>query len=94
MKKLIMALLIYTTMTVSAQQTIEYSLFNGNETVQTFKSENHLAEYIKSNKPSTYLYFERLSSMAKKRVFQKHQEDQQQDITEIVLAVYKKRGRY
>lgn len=66
------------------------NIFAASQSVQRFTDEQQLLEYIKVNKPSTFRYYDRLDQQAKKQVFKKHQENQTQDITEIVLLVYRK----
>jgi hypothetical protein len=78
---------------VGAQQMYENNLFGEAPVKTVFETEQQLAEYIKANKPSTFLYFERLSFSGKKRVFEHHQENTDQDITEVVLKVYRKTSR-
>ena len=65
------------------------NIFAVNQAVESFSNQNQLNEYLKSNKPSTFRYFDRLNFQAKKQVLKKHQENQAQDITEIVLHVYR-----
>lgn len=77
----------------SAQQAYENNLFELQPSQQVFESEQQLAEYIKANKPSTFLYFDRLSLTAKKRVFEHHQENTEKDITEVIINVYRKHSR-
>ena len=62
-----------------------------NQNVQ-LKTEQQFIEYIKTNKPSTFTYYQRLSTAAQKRVFTSHLEDKNKDITEIVLKEYRNRG--
>ncbi|TDR23576.1 hypothetical protein [Marinicella litoralis] len=77
---------------VAAEVVYDNDLFNAQAEKLVFDSEAKLAAYIKLNMPSTYLYFERLDSMSKKRVFQRHQENQNKDLTEIVLLEYRNRS--
>ncbi|WP_154223586.1 hypothetical protein [Marinicella rhabdoformis] len=68
---------------------VERNLFAISQPVLTFQDEIELVNYIKSNKPSTFKYYDRLDQQAKKQVFKKHQEEQSKDITEIVLQIYR-----
>lgn len=70
-------------------QSVERNLFAIAKPAITFEDEIQLVNYIKSNKPSTFRYYDRLNQQAKKQVFKKHQEEQNKDITEIVLQVYR-----
>ncbi len=93
MRNLILfTLIVSTSFCVQADQVIENGLFEDEKQVFTFESANQLEQHIKSNMPSTYLYFERLTAMAKKRVFQRHQADKNKDLTEIVLVEYRNRS--
>lgn len=75
-----------------ADEVYENGLFTEPAKMQNFDSQIKLEAYIKSNMPSTYRYFERLTAMSKKRVFQQHQENKSKDITEIVLVEYRNRS--
>ncbi len=92
MKFLLLTLIAVTSLSVKADTVIETGLFDQAAENFAFESASQLEEHIKTNMPSTYLYFERLNAMAKKRVFQHHQENTDKDITEIVLVEYRNRS--
>ena len=92
-KNMLLMLLVAGFTAVNAQQVYENNLFGETPVDTVFETEQQLAEYIKANKPSTFLYFDRLSFSGKKRVFEHHQENTDQDITEVVLKVYRKTSR-
>lgn len=94
MKKIILMVVLNSVVNLGSAETVnevnqERNIFAVSQTVRTFSDEQQLLEYIKSNKPSTFRYYDRLDQQAKKQVFKKHQENQTQDITEIVLQVYR-----
>ncbi len=94
MKKYMLLMLFALSLTpVGAQQMYENNLFGETPVKTVFETEQQLAEYIKANKPSTFRYFERLSFSGKKQVFEYHQENTDQDITEVVIKVYRKTSR-
>ncbi len=51
---------------VDAQQVYENNLFVQPQEQLAFKTEQQLSDYIKTNKPSTFRYFERLNFSGKK----------------------------
>ena len=75
-----------------AQEVYENNLFDVSEPNYSFASESDLVQYLKTNKVSTYLYYERLSYAAQQRVFKHHKENTNRDITEIVIFEYRNRN--
>ncbi|WP_223788275.1 hypothetical protein [Marinicella meishanensis] len=89
---LMMLLMLAVLLPAAAQDYPESNLFAMNQTLN-FDSLEQLTAYIKDHKPSTYRYYERLNTQAKKRVLNQHQADQQLDLTEVVLQEYRQRPR-
>ena len=89
--KRLLSLLLFTQITFStnAIQTVDENIFAYTNTDIQFSSEADMTEFIKSEKPSTFVYFNRLSDSLKKKVFRKHQEDISKNLTEIVLTIYR-----
>ena len=94
MKRLIVVIICSFVCTAAVAETInepnfEQNLFSISNQALIFESEVQLENFIKSNKPSTFKYYDRLDQQAKKQVFKKHLDNQDKDITEIVLQVYR-----
>ena len=78
---------------LNAQEIYENSLFGVQQDSQQFASLDEMVTYIKDRKPTTFVYYDRLSQPAKKQVFQLHQQEPETDITELILKVYRQRAR-
>ena len=78
---------------VYALEIYENSLFGLPQERNQFESLDEMAAFIKDQKPTTYTYFDRLSQPARKQVFELHQQQPDQDITELILKVYRHRAR-
>lgn len=89
---IIIGLMVHISFEIKANDVYKDGLFTQQARTLNFDSESKLAEHIKSNMPSTYLYYDRLTTMAKKRVFEHHKENLNKDITEIVLIEYRNRS--
>lgn len=74
-----------------AQEVPDSDLF-GIKLVQ-LDSVEQLTVHIRDNKPTTYRYYERLTLSARKRLLQQYQENQNLDLTEMVLQEYRQRPR-
>ena len=88
----LVAMLLLTAFTVTGQEIYENDLFVLDREVLVFSSTAELADHLKVNIPSTYLYFERLGITSQKRVFEQYKENTSKDITEIILTEYRKRS--
>lgn len=88
----LVAMLLFTVFTVFGQEVYENDLFALESEVLVFSSTAELADHLKVNMPSTYMYFERLNVTAQKRVFEQYRENTSKDITEIILTEYRKRS--
>lgn len=78
---------------VDAQQGYENNIFGLSQEQKLFATEQQLSEYIKTNKPSTFRYFERLSISGKRKVFEQYKNNPTQDITEVIVRVYRQQSR-
>ncbi len=92
MKNLITILMITLSGSVFADEVYEQNLFATETKKVSFQTEQQFIEYLKTNMPSTYVYFQRLNAPAQKRVYSEHKENTSDDITEIVLNEYRKRS--
>lgn len=77
---------------VSADEIYEQNLFTVETKQLKIQTEQQFIEHIKTNMPSTFIYYQRLDINAQKRVFKSHQDDADKDITELVLSEYRNRG--
>ena len=77
---------------LQAQDITNSDLFGMNQSNQ-FETVEHMTAFIKDQKPTTYRYYERLTTTARKRVWQQLQANKSLDITEIVLEEYRHRPR-
>jgi hypothetical protein len=93
MKKVMLWVILLSCSVSIEAQVYENNLFGKKPQQLSFESEQQMVEYIKTNKPSTFRYFERLDYTAKKKVFQQHQENATQDITDIIIRVYRQHSR-
>lgn len=91
-KTIAMSLMLVASTPTLTQDYSDSNLFALNQSIE-FDSLEQLTDYIKNHKPSTYRYYERLNTKAKKRVLDQHQADQKLDITEVVLQEYRQRPR-
>ena len=68
----------------------EYNLY---ETPPQFETEDSMVKHIELNNPRTFVYFNRLDAVGKNLVFQKHLENKDIKVAEIVLDVYRNQRR-
>lgn len=92
MKKIITMLLLVLFYSLNADEIYEQNLFAVETKKVSFQSEQQFIDYLRTNMPSTYMYFQRLNATAQKKVFSTLQENIDQDITEIVLNEYRNRS--
>jgi|GEM_PF-6473610 len=91
-KLIIITLMIQLSLAAKAYENYADGLFSEQPQRQVFATQSKLEQHIKSNLPSTYLYFERLSNTAKNRVFEYHLANNNKDLTEIILNEYRNRS--
>jgi hypothetical protein len=89
--KILLYLLLLSLITFSteAQESKDENIFAYSNSDIQFSTETEMIAFIQNEKPSTYIYFKKLSDSLKKKVFRKHQEDLNKDLTEIVLTIYR-----
>lgn len=85
------SLLLLFSISISAQESYERNLFTLQTEQKVFSTEQQMSVYLKDNKASTFHYFERLDISAQKRVFEFHQKNPDQDITDVVIQIYRNR---
>lgn len=78
-----------------AQAVYENNLFTIQQQQQTlkFESQQQLSNYLENNKASTFRYFQRLTANNKKQVLELHKQNPDQDITDIVVKIYRTNNR-
>lgn len=92
MKNIMLILLGLFSAQVVANEIYEQNLFMVETKQIKVESEKQWVEFIKTNMPRTYVYYQRLDTNAQKRVFKSYQENSNKDITELVLLEYRNRG--
>jgi hypothetical protein len=92
MKSIITIMALLVVISTYADDTYDNGLFDLEKPSIKLETEQKFIEFMKTNKPSTYTYFQRLGTAAQKRVFAAHQQDHDIDITEIVLQEYRNRS--
>ena len=76
-----------------AQDTYDSGLFNTEQSLPSFATTTDLTEYLRDQMPGTFRYYERLDTPSRKKVLDQLLTNQDQDLTEIVIQVYRQRGR-
>jgi hypothetical protein len=76
-----------------AQDVYDNGLFNTEQQLPLFNSTQDLTEYLQQQMPGTFRYYERLDMPARKKVLDQLLANEDQDLTEIVIQVYRQRGR-
>jgi hypothetical protein len=76
-----------------AQEPYDNGLFATEQSRPAIRSTAELAEYLRDQKPGTFRYYERLDNPGRKKVLDQLLADQAQDLTELVIQVYRQRGR-
>lgn len=92
MKNIMLILLGLFSAQVVSNEIYEQNLFMVETKQIKVESEKQWVEFIKTNMPRTYVYYQRLDTNAQKRVFKSYQENSNKDITELVLLEYRNRG--
>lgn len=92
MKSIISTMVLLVVTSTYADDTYDNGLFGLENPGIKLETEQKFIEFMKTNKPSTYTYYQRLNTAAQKRVYSAHQQDKDKDITEIVLLEYRNRG--
>jgi hypothetical protein len=92
MKNTLLLILIITSVNALADEIYEQDLFAVETKQIKLKTEQQFINFIQTNMPSTFVYYQRLDSHAQKRVFKSHQNNEDKDITELVLTEYRNRG--
>ncbi len=89
MKKSLWFLTIFT-FHVWAEEAPRPNIFDPTPESHVFAEQSLLEQYLRDQKPSTFKYYQRLDATAQKQVFEAHRNDQDKDITELVLVVYRR----
>ena len=76
-----------------AQDVYDNGLFNTDQQLPSFSTTTDLTEFLRDQMPGTFRYYERLDNVARKKVLDQILANQDQDLTEIVIQVYRQRGR-
>lgn len=74
---------------VLAKSDYESNIFVVGEAQQTFLYHDHMVSFLKEKKARTFQVYNLLDEDAKRKVYVAHLKESQQDLTQIILKVYK-----